>query len=93
MRKILKAEEKEKLLENYRRWFDVKYEDDKSIVFIDLIGNRITYIKYARTRLFFFQLVDESLMKYKNKSFTFVSAPKKFKEYNIQKKEAENVCS
>lgn len=86
MRNILKAEEKEKLLENYRKWFDVESEDDKSIVFIDLVGNRIIYKKDARTRLFYFQLVDESLMKYKYKSFTFVSAPKKFKEYNIQKK-------
>lgn len=86
MRKVLKKEEKAKKIEEYKKWFYVKNEDAESIVFEDLIGNNIIYKKNAKTCLFYFKLVDETLMRIKHKSFTFISAPKKFKEYNIVKR-------
>ena len=91
MRKILKKEQKEKLIQDYKNWFNVKFEDEETIIFEDLILNQIIYKKNARTRLFYFKLVDETLMRIKHKSFTFVSAPKKFKEYNIVKRRIEEI--
>lgn len=86
MRKILTKAEKNEKLANFYVWFDVLDEDDTRIIFTDKIKNKIIYYKTSRTRLFFFKLVDESLIKYPNKSFTFYSVVKKFKEYNIQVK-------
>ena len=90
MRKRITKEERQNYLDKFEEWFElVEAKEDGDLIFIDKNKNKIYYNASGRTRLIYFQLIDESLKAGTRCQWhTFQGAIGKFKKFNIQKNTA-----